>query len=183
LGEVEVEGLGLGLALAERIARLLGGTIEVSSQPARGSRFSLVLPALAGRQRDASQPPVAHPTDSKPCSLDVLVVDNDPRIVEASIELLSRIGHRPRGASTPVEALSLRGPIDAALVDYQLDAGTEGLTLIEELRRHRPGLRAALVTAEATPAIRRRAAALGVDVYAKPVSARVLEEFLNRVSG
>jgi signal transduction histidine kinase len=54
LDEVEAEGLGLGLALAERIARLLGGAISVQPAPGRGSRFSLSLPLAAPQFNTAS---------------------------------------------------------------------------------------------------------------------------------
>ncbi|MFD2578221.1 sensor histidine kinase [Novosphingobium colocasiae] len=48
IGEIDVDGLGLGLALVERITRLLGGRIDVVSAPGKGSRFSLSLPKLHG---------------------------------------------------------------------------------------------------------------------------------------
>jgi CheY-like chemotaxis protein len=115
-------------------------------------------------------------------SLDILVVDNDPRIVEASIALLTRFGHRARGAADGAGALAQCATVDAVLADYQLDQGEDGLTLIEELRQLRPGLPAALITAEGNPAIRQRAAALGVEVFAKPVSPTMIEAFLARVS-
>jgi hypothetical protein len=56
LGDVEAEGLGLGLSLSERIARLLDARIEVSSRPGRGSRFSLWL--AAGDGTAVAPPPV-----------------------------------------------------------------------------------------------------------------------------
>lgn len=190
LGEVEVDGLGLGLALSERIVRLLGGAIEVRSQPGRGSRFSLILPALA--EQTAASAVSAAPggirivrRERDPLSegLNVLVVDDDPRIVEASLALLSRLGHRPVGATTPEAALGACGEVDAALIDYRLGENQTGLALLARLRTLRPGLPAALVTAETSPAIRLEAEAMGMQVFAKPVAAELIERFLARVSG
>ena len=47
----KAKGLGLGLAIARRIIEEHGGKIEVESQPARGSRFSVILPLEASRVR------------------------------------------------------------------------------------------------------------------------------------
>lgn len=189
LGEVEVDGLGLGLALSERIVRLLGGAIEVRSVPGRGSRFSLILPGLtepdrSNRRLDATSrtKAVRRERQRRAEGLAVLVVDDDPRIVEASLALLSRLGHRPVGVTTPEAALTACGEADAALIDYRLGEGQTGLALLERLRTLRPGLPAALVTAETSPAIRMEAEALGVDVFAKPVAAGLIERFLARVS-
>ncbi len=183
LGEIEADGLGLGLALAERIVRLLGGTIEVRSVRGRGSRFSLVLPALADPGLPA--PPIARTprasTASRP--LTVLVVDDNPHIVEASAALLSRLGHRPLGAGTPQAALGLCSKADAALIDYRLSENETGLALLRAMRAVRPGLPAALITAEDSAVIRLEAAAMRVEVFAKPVAASAIEEFLARVSG
>ncbi|MDM7964771.1 hybrid sensor histidine kinase/response regulator, partial [Blastomonas fulva] len=182
LGEVEADGLGLGLALAERIARLLGGEISVRSVPGRGSRFSLSLP-LSAPQMAAPVPARAVPTPSPTRALDVLVIDNDALIVEAMLSLLTSLGHRATGAADPVQALSAAGPFDAALVDFHLGTATDGLALIAALRLQHPELPAALVTAQGSPDLVRRAGALGVPVIAKPAAAADITGFLAEAAG
>lgn len=183
LGTVEAEGLGLGLALAERIANLLGARIEAVSEPGRGSRFSLLLPACA---REANAAPSREGPPPPPAAvgqgLDVLVVDNDARIVEASLSLLERMGHRPVGAASLETALPHARKVDAVLADYQLDDGEDGLSLIAALREETPGLPAALVTAQGDADLAARARAINVPVIAKPADPAAITAFLANVS-
>lgn len=181
LGEVEVEGLGLGLALVRRIARLLGGRISVASTPGRGSRFSFALPAVADTA--AVRPAVKEAAPAQQLrALSVLVVDNDPRIVEATSALLAGMGHRPVGAGDIAGALAQGRQVDAVLADYQLDNGEDGLTLIAALRRQRPGLPVRLVTAEVAAAMRERARLMGVEILSKPADPERIARFLAEVS-
>ncbi len=183
LGDVEVEGLGLGLALSERIARLLGARIEVASRPGHGSRFSLWLAAAGGEAVD--MPAIAPPPASEPVrhqALTVLAIDDDARTVEASVALLASMGHRPIGALGSVEALPHARAADAALVDYRLDHGEDGLSVVQALRALKPGLPAMLITAESGEEMRASAAAMGVEVHAKPASPQAIEQFLARVA-
>lgn len=177
LGEVEADGLGLGLALAERIARLLGGAISVRSVPGRGSRFSLSLP-LSAPQVEVAAPARAAPAMTPTRALHVLVIDNDPMIIEGTLSMLASLGHVATGAVDPVQALAAAGPFDAALVDYHLGTATDGLALITAMRLQHPGLPAALVTAQGSPELVRRAGASGVPVIAKPAAAADITGFL-----
>lgn len=168
IGAVDVEGLGLGLALVERITRLLGGRIDVASVPGKGSRFSLILPVLEGAGRSPAGPrPGAE--QAPPRTLDVLVIDNDERIVAATCALLERLGHRPLAAATMAEALARCAQADLMLVDFQLDDGEDGLTLIAAARARCPGKLALLITAESGQAMLEQAEAMQVPVLAKPV--------------
>lgn len=183
LGTVEAEGLGLGLALAERIANLLGAKIEVASEPGRGSRFSLLLPAHAAAVAPVpAAPPPPAPPAATGRKLAVLVVDNDARIVEASLSLLERMGHHPLGATSLRSALPHARKVDAVLADYQLDDGEDGLALIAALRAEAPGLPAALITAQGDAALAARAWAMGVPVIAKPADPAAIAAFLAWVS-
>lgn len=180
LGQVEVDGIGLGLALVERITRLLGGKLEMRSIPGKGSRFSLLMPVHHGAPPSAGRASAAAPLDGR--SLDLLVVDNDPLIVEATAALLVGMGHQVRSAATIADALAHAPAIDAALVDFQLDHGEDGLTLIAALRSRRPGLPAVLITAENGAAMQARASALQVPILSKPVDPAAIGAFLARVS-
>lgn len=187
LGTVEAAGSGLGLALAERIVRLLGGAIEVRSIPGKGSRFSLSLLAANEPGKDLADDAElidAIPAMAASDALRVLVVDNDPMILDATVALLSSLGHRAVGTTDAGGAMRLAGRRpDAALVDYHLDAGAEGLSLIAGLRARWPNLPAALVTAEGSADLLRRASAQGVTVIAKPASSDVIVAFLAREVG
>lgn len=180
LGQVEAEGLGLGLALSERIARLLDGVIEVRSTPGRGSRFSLWLPSAIPQP---AAPPSATPSAPGQPSrgLRVLVVDNDPMIVEGTLGLLTALGHSATGAGDPATALGAKGPFDAALIDFHLAHATDGLALIEALRETHPGLPAALVTAQGSADLARRAGLMGVPIVAKPAGEEAIGGFLASV--
>ncbi|WP_374529178.1 PAS-domain containing protein [Novosphingobium sp.] len=181
LGQVEVEGLGLGLALVERIARLLGGRVDVASVPGKGSRFSLILPALEqDSPRTVPQREGIPPAPVR--ALRVLVIDNDALIVEASCALLEGLGHTPLGAGNSRTALALCGHADAVLADYQLDDGEDGLTLIAQIHARRPGLPARLITAESGIAMHQRAAEMGIVILAKPVDPAAIERFLAEAS-
>ncbi|WP_225207757.1 hybrid sensor histidine kinase/response regulator [Novosphingobium huizhouense] len=177
LHAVEAEGLGLGLAIVERIARLLGLDLALASRPGHGSRFSVTLPAAAGPAQ-APAPGRASGGLRPPRALRVLVVDNDPAILEATTALLESAGHAACGARDGAQALAVADGVDAALVDYSLDHGENGLALITRLRRRRPGLPVALVTAESDPALVRTARNRRLPFLAKPADPAAIEAFL-----
>lgn len=177
--ERDGEGLGLGLAIAERIAHLLGHALTLRSWPGRGSVFAIEVP-LAG----TAVPPAAPAASPAPAAAGhALIVDNDPAALAALRELLEGWNWRASPASDPDGALAACAPSlpDLLILDYHLDGGMTGLALRERLPQAVLKRPAILLTADHGEAIRREAEAAGCHLLHKPLRPLALKTLLARL--
>lgn len=182
-GQREERGLGLGLAIVDRIARMLELPVALSSAPGRGSTFSVTVPRVAAVEVVPSAGPAPQPLPSIEAESFVLCLDNEARVREAMAALLGGWGCKVETAATEAEALAAvartgRLP-DLVLADLHLDEGADGLEAVVALRaawgRTVP---AALVTADRDPTLRVRARACQVELLHKPVKPASLRALL-----
>lgn len=174
------KGLGLGLAICERMAAMLGHGLDLRSWPGRGSCFAV------GTPRAAASRPMGARTAARPVPvglelpLDVLCLDNDHAILEGMAALLKRWGVEARLAADvdAAEAILAERPVDLILADYHLGAGLDGLAALARLRERWPDLPAALITADGSAELKQRARALGYPVLHKPVKPAALRALL-----
>lgn len=167
-------GLGLGLSLADRMARLLGHQIEVHSVPGKGTLFSLSVQSAAPSLENEAAADTARRQASNARALgvhQVLCVDDDNASLDALTGLLER-WHIDCMTAPPedVAAIIADEPIDVAILDHDLGHDApDGLTLAAQLCAVRP-IACLLVTANRDPDIAARARAQGVTVLYKPLS-------------
>lgn len=169
-------GIGLGLAIVERTARVLGARISLRSQEGRGSRFSISLPI--SEQQPKCVVPLLSQSHANIGKLSVLVVDDDQANLIAMESYLSALGHVAILAESAHGALAKAFNFDIALVDFNLGNSEDGLWLIDKLHEQWPQARYALVTATRQSEFAGRAELANVSVLAKPVSASALENWL-----
>ena len=183
----EDAGVGLGLAIFERTAGLLGLTLDLRSVPGRGSLFTVSVPVRAITRNERAAPisvsRAARRYKGVSLTQRLLCVDDDPRILEGLVTLLDGWGCVGAAASdhAGARALIASGPVDVAIVDYQLErsgGGPTGLDLIANLRVSWPSAIVALVTADPSPAIAKNALKLGAVVLRKPVDPARLRELI-----
>ena len=167
------EGLGLGLSIVERLARLLDHRVDVDSTPGRGSVFTITVPR-ASRPADASE----QPAPQAPLHLggvSVLVVDDDATVLDATRQQLERWGCRVQAAPSAVEAcdperLAASSP-DVIVADYQLAGGATGIEAVAAIRvmLGRP-VPAVLLTGATSPDAVGAARAGGFPLLHKPLA-------------
>lgn len=173
-GAMAEQGIGLGLAIADRLARLLGHRIEVMSRPGHGSRFSLILPRAA--HVPAPEPVAAAP--AVPAGLAgrrLLLIDDDPDIRRAAAQLFDAWGCTAAfaaGAHDLAGVLdAMDGPPEAVIVDYFLGDGWTGARLAPCLRaRFGDALPMVMVTGDTSPERLREVQGLGFPVLHKPLN-------------
>lgn len=169
------QGVGLGLAIVERMVRVLGYRIDVASRPGRGSRFVLTLPLEQGRSRPELAPGATLPSHAGGFDgLAVLVIDNEPAVLESMQLLLERWGCRVITAPGKAEALAALAPgtPEPALIlaDYHLDNDLTGYDAVHAVRKHLgKDVPAAIITADRSDETRRLLRAQYLPILNKPV--------------
>ena len=183
-GAKVARGLGLGLSIVQRIGRVLSHSVQLRSEPGRGSVFSVEVP-IAATVRAATPP--RRPSRVVPAQLGgmaVLCIDNDPQILDGMEALLCGWGCQVLKASNLSEAIAAVEASDAVvsgfLVDYHLDE-ENGIDVIVQLRaRFGRDMPAILITADRTPRVREEARHRDVQILNKPVKPASLRALLTQ---
>ncbi len=177
------QGLGLGLAIADRIAGLLGAPLILRSVVGRGTVFALRVPIIATPAMSA----VAADTRTDGAALDgvrVLIVDNDPRALDALRSILEswqcRVDAVADGASAEA-CLTAGDGCDLWLFDYHLDHGDTGVALRERLSQRFGACPTLILSADNSGDVRRIALEHGLGLLPKPVKALALKSMLRRL--
>ena len=106
-----IQGTGLGLAITKQMVDLLGGTIDCQSRQGEGTTFTVVLDIpVADRQRD----------DMQLEPVDVLIVDNDESVLQATADALASLGASAELAGSGLEALGMIEHRHLAGQDYNV---------------------------------------------------------------
>jgi Na+/proline symporter/signal transduction histidine kinase/ActR/RegA family two-component response regulator len=177
-------GLGLGLSIVERLARVLNHGIALDANRSGGSFFSVTV-QIAKSVNHTAAVTSATPLLRAPMSgILVVCIENDPAILDGMKTLLTTwdakviAAHDPETAMAEIEAAGQR--ITGLLVDYHLDRGN-GIAAIRDIRqRFGQTIPAILITADRSPAVRAAARLEDIAVLNKPVKAASLRALLGQ---
>lgn len=175
-------GFGMGLAMVDRIVREAQGFISVTSKPGQGSEFSVYLPAVS------SEAPVGARHESMRAVSgrgEVLVVDDEPRVLEFLEKGLTRLGYEVLTAESGNRACEIysskSSEINCVLLDLIMP-GMSGLEAYARLRNINPGVRVILSSGYSSGSIRREAVEAGSPEFLeKPYTLEELSQALQKI--
>ena len=173
-------GLGLGLAIVDRLCRLLGHPIQVRSRIGKGSVFAITVPRAPADKRAIEASVV--PRSSEPSLANgtlVLVIDDDPLVLEGMSGIFRQWGCQVITADTDDKALKVASEQDRLpdliISDYFLSHGRTGIETVEWLRSElSASIPAFLISGDTDPATLLEAKNKGYHLLHKPVDPMAL---------
>ncbi|WP_180058363.1 MULTISPECIES: PAS domain-containing hybrid sensor histidine kinase/response regulator [unclassified Acinetobacter] len=170
------QGLGLGLAIVQRMTSLLDYPVHVYSELGHGSCFMIEVPVVAAPKVVAA-PTQAVPLKTK--AYKILCLDNDETILEGMSTLLTKWGYQVFKATEPEQAMELikQENIQVWLVDQHLNNNKIGLDFIIENRQE--NVPVALITADSDPELPQRLKDLNIVLLKKPLKPASLRSWLS----
>jgi CheY-like chemotaxis protein len=177
-------GLGLGLSIVERLARVLNHGIAIDANPGGGSVFSVTVPIAKAINHTAAVTS-ATPLSRTPMSGALIVcIENDAAILDGMRTLLTAWDAEVIAVSDPeaaIEAIEAAGGrVTGLLVDYHLDRGN-GVAAIRDIRRRfGENIPAILITADRSPHVRAAAREETIAVLNKPVKPASLRALIGQ---
>jgi signal transduction histidine kinase/CheY-like chemotaxis protein len=163
-------GTGLGLAVVHGVMAELHGAIDVQSHAARGSCFTLYMPEATGL---IPAEPARPETPRQHNCHEILVVDDEPALVDLTLQELSALGYTPTGFTNPQQALQAvqRSPTRfSAVVTDEVMPEMSGTQLAAQVLALAPRMPVLLVSGYGGALLAQRALAVGIQrVLTKPV--------------
>lgn len=180
-------GAGLGLAIVDRLVKLLGHRIVLRSAPGKGSSFALELSAVPRPVAQAAIPDFSVLSEPRSelvplAGKKLLVVVDDERVLDGTAKLLSSWGCVVSVAASldVVQNLLAEGGVwDFLICDYHLDDDVTGIDVIATVRQHigRP-IPCMLVSGDTSPDIVKLADAAGYALLHKPIKPAKLRSLM-----
>jgi len=188
-----VEGTGLGLPLSQRLARAMGGTLDLTSVPGQGSTFWIELPLVEGPvqqdEREGQDETVQDEKQEEPAGPPITVLYIEDNM--SNLRLVERIlGRRPGvrliSAMRPELGLELAGEHrpDLVLLDLHLP-DMPGETVLRRLQTNpkTAGIPVVILSADARPGLIQRLLEQGAQAFlTKPLAVKELLELLDTVA-
>ncbi|PLU73767.1 hybrid sensor histidine kinase/response regulator, partial [Sinorhizobium medicae] len=187
-GARTASGLGLGLSIVDRISRVLNHPVALQSKPGKGTGFKVAVPIdRSAAARVKPQPVAAAKASDALAGLNVICIDNEPKILEGMALLLGGWGCRVTAVDSLAGCTEM-GPDrlnvrpQAIVADYHLGDGT-GVEAIAAIRGlWQESIPALMVTADRSPEVRGAAERDGVSLQHKPVRPAALRAWLTQLA-
>jgi signal transduction histidine kinase/CheY-like chemotaxis protein len=176
-------GLGLGLAIGERLCRLLDHPIALKSVPGKGSCFAVSVPMVAPADQVAAPPIAAPPRAIAANNKLIVVIDDDPLVLDGMGSLIRSWGCGVVTGDNESAVLAglarCSAPPDAIISDYRLRNGKTGIEAIARLREAVAApIPAFLMSGDTDLDVVKEAAASGLALLHKPVEPAALRAML-----
>jgi len=182
--QADHKGLGIGLAISQRISLLLGHPLTLNSTLGLGSCFALQLPCTDLPTNPAQSARLTEP-GANFAGKKILLLDNEPQLLNAVAELLRSWQCEVFAISQPNAAIALlqQGPQpDLLLFDYHLDQGATGVEVASQLQQHFAVQCPVVIhSADQQQQTRDHALNAGFHFMLKPLKAATLKRLLQRL--
>jgi signal transduction histidine kinase len=181
MGSESTPGLGLGLSIVKRVADQLGVNVHLSSEPKKGSLFS-----IRGFQRTTLDQHAQRQSGRASASglvegASLFVLDDDADTLEATRLLLERWGCRVQTSQDWRDAEAAK--FDVLICDYELSVDVSGIEVVSSLRAKNPNLAAVMISGNTSKELRSAAEELAIPLLHKPIRpAQLRSAMLNSLS-